>query len=180
MKLYSTINYTEDDDKKKIKEDIVFNFKNFTESLYYSEDIVELDVIENFDNEKDMPVVSKKKITTEDFVSFCTGFRYITHNLMRTGTIDFRHFEQNSSPGVRVVVNTCNITLTFPVNGRYNSEPEQFLKTLLMIFTVQLVFESVSLKNLIILQYASVMYFLVLASSTFIFHYLTLYFLFFV
>ena len=40
LKLYSTINYTEDDSKKKIEEDIVFNFKNFTESLYYSENIV--------------------------------------------------------------------------------------------------------------------------------------------
>ena len=29
LKLYSTINYTEDDDKKKIEEDIVFDFKNF-------------------------------------------------------------------------------------------------------------------------------------------------------
>ena len=53
LKLHSTINYTEDNDKKKIKENIVFNFKNFIESLYYSEDIVELDVIENFTNEKE-------------------------------------------------------------------------------------------------------------------------------
>ena len=130
LKLYSTINYTEDNDEKKIEEDIVFNFKNFIESLYYSEDIVELDVIENFDNEKEKPVVSKKKLTIEDFVSFCTGSRYITHNLMRAGTIDFRHFEQDSSPGVRVVGNTCNITMTFPLNGRYNSEPQQFLKNI--------------------------------------------------
>ena len=92
--------------------------------LYPSEDIVELDVIENFDNEKKKPVVTKKKLSIEDFVSFCTGSRYITHNLMRVGTIDFRHFEQNSSLVVRVVVNTYNITLTFPVNGRYNSEQE--------------------------------------------------------
>ena len=74
--------------KKKIEEDIVFN----NLSLYHSEDIVELDVIENFDNGKEKPVVSKKKLTIEDFVSFCTGSRYITHNLMRAGTIDFRHF----------------------------------------------------------------------------------------
>ena len=127
LKLCSTINYMEDNEKKKIEEDIVFNFKNFIESLYYSEDIVELDVIENFDNEK----VSKKKLTIEDFISFCTGSRYITHNLMRAGIIDFRHFEQDSSPGVRVVVNTCNITLTFPVNGRYNLEPEQFLRNII-------------------------------------------------
>ena len=38
----------EDDDKKKIEEDIVFDFKNSMESLYYSEDIVEQDVTENF------------------------------------------------------------------------------------------------------------------------------------
>ena len=108
------MNYTEDDDKKEIEEDIVLDLKNFIESLYYSEDIVELDVIENF----------------KDFVSFCTGSIYITHKLMRAGTIIFRHFEQNSSPGVRVVLNTCNITLTFPANGRYNTEPEQFLKNI--------------------------------------------------
>ena len=53
LKLHSTINYTEDNDKKKIQENIVFNFKNFIESLYYSEDIVELDVIENCNNEKE-------------------------------------------------------------------------------------------------------------------------------
>ena len=100
LKLYSTINYMEDNDKKKIEEDIVFTFKNFIESLYYSEDIAELDVIENFDNEDEKPVVSKKKLTIEDFVSFCTGSRYVTHNLMRAGTIDFRHFEQYFSPGV--------------------------------------------------------------------------------
>ena len=69
LKLYSTINYTEDSDKKKI-EDIVFNLKNFIGSLYYSEDIVELHVIENFDNEKEKPVVTKKKLSIEDFVSF--------------------------------------------------------------------------------------------------------------
>ena len=49
LKLHSTINYTEDNDKKKIEEDIVFNFKNFIESLNYSEDIIE----ENFNNEKE-------------------------------------------------------------------------------------------------------------------------------
>ena len=70
LKLYSTINYTEDDDKKKIEEDIVFDFKNSMESLYYSEDIVEQDVTENFDNEKEKPVVTKKKLSIEDFVSF--------------------------------------------------------------------------------------------------------------
>ena len=74
LKLYSTINYTEDNEKK-IEEDIVFNFKNFIESLCYSADIVELDVTENFDNEKEKPVVSKKKLTIEDFVSFCTGIQ---------------------------------------------------------------------------------------------------------
>ena len=63
LKLYSAINYTEDSDKKKIEEDIVFNFKNFIKSLYYSEDIVELDLTENFDNEKEKSVVSKKKLT---------------------------------------------------------------------------------------------------------------------
>ena len=36
LRLHSTINYTEDHDKKKIEEDIVFNFKNFVESLYYT------------------------------------------------------------------------------------------------------------------------------------------------
>ena len=50
---------------------------------------------------------------------------------MRAGRIDFRHFEQDSSPGIRVIMNTCNITLTFPVNGHYNSEPEQFLKSII-------------------------------------------------
>ena len=39
---------------------------------------------------------------------------------MRAGTIKFQHFEQDSSPGVRVVAKICNITLTFPVNDRYN------------------------------------------------------------
>ena len=36
---------------KKIEEDIAFDIKNFIESLYYSKNIVEVDVIENFDNE---------------------------------------------------------------------------------------------------------------------------------
>ena len=88
-------------------------------------------MIENFDNEKEKPVVTQKKLSMEDFVSYCTRSRYITHNLMRARTIDYRHFEHDSSPGVRVVVNTCNITLTFPVNGCYNSEPEQFLKNII-------------------------------------------------
>ena len=83
---------------------------------------------ENFDNEKEKPVVAKKKLSFEDFVSFCTGSRYITHNLMRAKTIDFRHFELDFSPRVKVVVNTYNITLTFSVNGRYSLQPEQFLK----------------------------------------------------
>ena len=70
-------------------------------------------MIENFDNEKKKAVVTKKKLSIEDFVSFCRGSRYKTHNLMGAGTIVFRHFEQDSSPGVRVVVDTCNIT-NFP------------------------------------------------------------------
>ena len=45
LKLYSTISYTEDNDKKKIEDDIVFNFKNLIDSLYYSEEIAKLDVI---------------------------------------------------------------------------------------------------------------------------------------
>ena len=53
LKLHSTINSTDDNDKKKIEEDIVFNFKIFIESLYYSEDIAELDVVENFNNENE-------------------------------------------------------------------------------------------------------------------------------
>ena len=65
LKLFSTISYTEDDDKKKIEEDIVFNFKK-----YYSEDIVELDVIEHFDNEKEKPVFIKKKLLIEDLFRF--------------------------------------------------------------------------------------------------------------
>ena len=71
---------------------ILFSISKISLSLYYSEDIVELDVTENFDNGKEKPVVSKKKVRIEDFVSFCTGSRYVTHNLMRAGTIDFRHF----------------------------------------------------------------------------------------
>ena len=149
LKLYLTINYTEDDDKKKTEEDIVFHFKSFIESLYYFEDIVELDLIENFDNEKNT-VFTKKKLLIEDFISFCTGSRYITHNLMRVGTINFQYFEQDSSPGVRVVVNTCKITLTFPVNGLYNSKPEQFLKNIDNIKLFQLFWKVlVSLQNLI-------------------------------
>ena len=73
LKLYSTISYTEDNNKKKIEDDIVFNFKILIDSLYYSEEIAELDVIKNFDNEKEKPVVTKKKLPLEDFVSFYTG-----------------------------------------------------------------------------------------------------------
>ena len=51
----------EDKDKKKIQEDIVFNFKNFIESLCYSEDIVELDVIENLYNEKESQWLVKRR-----------------------------------------------------------------------------------------------------------------------
>ena len=149
LKLYLTINYTEDDDKKKTDEDIVFHFKSFIESLYYFEDIVELDVIENFDNEKNA-VFTKKKLSIKDFILFCTGSRYITHNLMWAGTINFQYFELDSSPGVRVVVNTCKITLTFPVNGLYNSKPEQLLKNIDNIKLFQLFWKVlVSLQNLI-------------------------------
>ena len=35
LKLYSFIDYTEDNGKKKIEEDIFSNLKNFIESLYY-------------------------------------------------------------------------------------------------------------------------------------------------
>ena len=30
-----------------------------------------------------------------------------------------------------IVVNTCNITSTFPANGYYNWQPEQFLKNII-------------------------------------------------
>ena len=35
LKLYSKINYWQVDEKKNIEVDIVFNFKNFNEPLYY-------------------------------------------------------------------------------------------------------------------------------------------------
>ena len=89
LNLYVTINYTEDDDKKKIDEDIVFNFQSFIESLSYTEVIVEFDVIENFDNKTEKTVFTKEKLSKENFVSFCTGSRYITHNSIRAGIIDF-------------------------------------------------------------------------------------------
>ena len=164
------------------------------ESLCYSEDIVELDVIENFDNEKENSVVTKKKLSIEDFVSFCTGSRYITDNLMRAGTIDFRHFEQGSSPGVRGVVNTFNTTLTFPVNARYNLEPEQFFKNIiddisfspcfgkcsLVCKSMNVSYESSCFVNSLVTYTHDIFVSSILASSTFIFYYLTLYFLFFV
>ena len=89
LNLYVTIHYTEDDDKKKIDEDIVFNFQSFIESLSYTEVIVEFDVIENFDNKTEKTVFTKEKLSKENFVSFCTGSRYITHNSIRAGIIDF-------------------------------------------------------------------------------------------
>ena len=89
LNLYVTINYTEDDDKKKIDEDIVFNFQSFIESLSYTEVIVEFDVIENFDNKTEKTVFTKEKLSKENFVLFCTGSRYITHNSIRAGIIDF-------------------------------------------------------------------------------------------
>ena len=89
LNLYVTINYTEDDDKKKIDEDIVFNFQSFIESLSYTEVIVEFDVIENFDNKTEKTVFTKEKLSKENFVSFCTGSRYITHHSIRAGIIDF-------------------------------------------------------------------------------------------
>ena len=55
-----------------------------------------VDLIENFDNERKKPVVTKKKLSIEDFIMFCSGSRYITHNLMQAGTINFRHFDQDS------------------------------------------------------------------------------------
>ena len=55
-----------------------------------------VDLIENFDNERKKPVVTKKKLSIEDFVMFCAGSRYITYNLMQAGTIKFRHFELDS------------------------------------------------------------------------------------
>ena len=42
-------------------------------------------MIENFDNEKEKPVVTKKKLSIHDFVSSYTGYGYIAHNLMRAG-----------------------------------------------------------------------------------------------
>ena len=91
-------------------------------------------MIENFDNEKEKPLFTKNKLSIDDFVSFCTGSRYITHNLMQARTIDLRHFEQDYSTRIRVVVNTSNITLAFPVNSRCNLEPDQFLKSIVDIY----------------------------------------------
>ena len=60
MKLYSTINYTEDGNKKKIEEDIVFNSKNLILKTL-------LDVIENFAYGKEKPLVTKTKLSVENF-----------------------------------------------------------------------------------------------------------------
>ena len=49
-------------------------------------------MIENFDDGKEKPVVTKKKLSMEDFVLFCTGSRYITHNSMRAGIIELPIF----------------------------------------------------------------------------------------
>ena len=76
LKLYSTITYIEHDDKEKIEEDIVFNFKNLIECLYHSEDIVEQDLTENFDNEKEEPVVTKNRDLLERSYRLRILFRF--------------------------------------------------------------------------------------------------------
>ena len=49
------------------------------------------DATENPDNEKEMLVASKKKLTSEYFAPPRTGSRHTTHNSMRAGTSDLRH-----------------------------------------------------------------------------------------
>ena len=64
----------------------------------------------------------KNRVCPKYFVNDC---RHIAHNLIWARTIDLQHFEKDSAPGVRVVVNTCIITFSSE-KGRYNSEPEHF------------------------------------------------------
>ena len=133
LRLYSTIHYTADDnDKKQREEDIVFNFTNFIESLYQSEGIDPVQLYDAEDEIEKAPVA--KTLSIEDFICFCTGSRYITPSVVLTGTIEFLHFTSNEKKlhsGMRVMVNTCNITLTFPVNDRYAFDPSVFVNNLI-------------------------------------------------
>ena len=56
--------------RKKIEENIVSNFEKFIEVLYYSEDIVELDVIENFDNRRKSQWLLKRSYRLRIFFRF--------------------------------------------------------------------------------------------------------------
>lgn len=110
-------------DKKCKEEDIYFNFTNFVESLHEDDRNYSLNVIDVETGD-----TTTKHVTINDFLMFCTGSRYISQSMKGTGKIKFHHLDSNDHcKGMRVVANTCDLTLTFPVNERYINQPQTFI-----------------------------------------------------
>ena len=119
--LYTNIEYSKGMEKEA-EEDIYYNFTNFLEKLEH-EGSMHLMKIEL--NEDGSETETTKEISLQEVAQFCTGSRFITHEMKGKGTISF----DNARKYGTVVVNTCSIGLTFPVIERYSASPEVFIES---------------------------------------------------
>lgn len=128
----TNVYYTNDSDgdldkrnKKQLEEDIVFNFTNFLEHLDENK-VSEIKEVVMIDIEVALKKF-KRDISLNDVVLFCTGSKYISEAIKRKGGIEFLHLDPGDKRyNMRVLVNTCNLTLTFPVTKRYTCQPAEF------------------------------------------------------
>eukprot|EP00112_Aurelia_sp_Birch-Aquarium-sp1_P011988 Seg2516.4 transcript_id=Seg2516.4/GoldUCD/mRNA.D3Y31 product="hypothetical protein" protein_id=Seg2516.4/GoldUCD/D3Y31 len=119
--LYTNIEYSEGTEKEA-EEDIYYNFTNFLEKLEH-EGSMHLMKIEL--NEDGSETETTKEISLQEVAQFCTGSRFITHEMKGKGTISFDIARKYGT----VVVNTCSVGLTFPVSERYSASPEAFIES---------------------------------------------------
>ena len=124
LNLFTDIRYSENEERKKKEEDIVFNFLNAMEAIFNNEN-KPVEVFENPLNHEDNSeqISQKTTLSIEDIVMFFTGSKFITASMKNVGTINFLHCEEGEKnfDGTRITVNTCGLSITFPVNKRYSN-----------------------------------------------------------
>ena len=107
------LDYSDDGPMKTKEEDIVFQWVNFLEEIELG--TTPILKIHEIDGE-----IQNVTLTLELVLKFLTGCKFLpVGGLGKQGKIFFTH---NCQQGTRVLISTCAITVTFPVNDRYSTD----------------------------------------------------------
>lgn len=116
--------YSGDSSLREKQEDIYYNFTNFVETIeqepFKFTDAVQLD--------DEIEIKSEKLIKMSDVIQFCTGSKYVMPAMIGNGKISFIE-PGDICFGRRVTVQTCTLSVVFPLSERYYISTNRFMES---------------------------------------------------